>query len=182
MKGEKKKGGGGKELGEAAGRPQAPQEGRARPLPPPPQGTPSQARPGARLGDSSETLPPQTPLCPPPDPRCPQPRAPRPAEQPRTKSISDASGKRKRESRLCHLETAAPSRSAASKATAKPPHFQERRVRSRPQRATQSFPDPCAGQFPPLAPSHAAAASAAVVPEVAAPAAAPPHTLLSLEL
>lgn len=44
-------------------------------------------------------------------------RAPRPAEQPRTKSISDASGKRKRESRLCHLEAAAPSRSAGKRAS-----------------------------------------------------------------
>lgn len=71
-------------------------EGRARSLPgsPPDWGL---------LGDS-----------PSPGPRGPQPRAPRPAEQPRTKSISDASGKRKRESRLCHLEAAAPSRSAAS--------------------------------------------------------------------
>lgn len=50
-------------------------------------------------------------------------RPPRPAEQPRTKSISDASGKHKRESRLCHLEAAAPSRSAGKRGTARRTHF-----------------------------------------------------------
>lgn len=65
---------------------------------------------------SSETLPPSALTVP--------SRAPPPAEQPRTKSISDASGKRKRESRLCHLETAAPSRSEASeRETARRQHF-----------------------------------------------------------
>lgn len=70
------------------------------------QCTPFPVRPLARLRDFSHF--------PSPGPRGTQPRAPRLAEQPRTKSIADASGKRKRESRQCHLKTAVPSRSAAS--------------------------------------------------------------------
>lgn len=125
-----------------------------------------------KLEGSSETLPPQTPIVP--------SRAPRPAEKPRTKSISDASGKRKRESRLCHLEAAAPSRSAASE---EPRGGNTSRSASALSAAASDLVLPRPRRLrwppPPLAPARAAVASAAVVPEVAPPAAAAAHVTVS---